>query len=63
MIPVGAADNLGNVTFWLAYPVIDSIVYSGENARNMSVTWTTYNDSSKDSNVSHVCFGDETQAI
>ena len=63
MVPVGAANNLSNVTFWLAYPVIDSIVYSGENARTMSVTWTTYNDSSKDSNVSHVCFGDETQAI
>lgn len=61
--PVNATDELSNVTFWLATPNIDSIVYSGENARTMSITWTTYNDAARDSRVSHVCFGDESQTI
>jgi len=62
MSPVTAAnDNLGDVNLMLALPVPDSLVFSGENPRVLSATWTGFLDESIDSRVSQLLFGDATQ--
>lgn len=50
-------------TFWLAYPMIDSITLSAENATTVSVTFKCYRDDTKKAEVSLFCKGDSTQTL
>ena len=59
--PVNATDNLKNITFWKAYPMPSSILYSGENVKTLTVAWKIYKDDSKDSRASLWVRGDQTQ--
>lgn len=59
--PVGAGDNLGNLTFWKAYPMPNSLVFSGENPKTLSVEFKVYRDPSKNEAISYFAFGDQTQ--
>lgn len=52
-----------NTTLMLAVPVPDSLVFSGENPRTLSVTWQGFADTSKDGRVNAVLIGDETQDV
>ena len=42
-----AADKSEDVAFWLAYPMPESMVYSGENPSTLSVTFKIYPDAAK----------------
>lgn len=59
--PVNAADNTTDTTVMLAVPVPDSLVFSGENPRTLSITWQGFADSDIDSRVSVLLFGDASQ--
>lgn len=59
--PVGAADNAEDLTFWKAYPKPDSLVYSGENPKTLSLTFSIFRDEVKDARISYFVFGDATQ--
>lgn len=50
-----------DLTFWLAYPNPDSIVYSGENFNLLNVTFTTFLDLSKPRALRRFAFGDSSQ--
>lgn len=56
-----AADKSEDLTFWLAYPNPDSIVYSGENFNLLNVTFTTFLDLSKPRALRRLAFGDSSQ--
>jgi len=60
--PVNATDDTTNTVLMLAVPVPDSLVFSGENPRTLSVTWQGYIDDQIDSRASAFLLGDETQA-
>lgn len=62
MHPVNAADQTTDVNVMLAVPVPDSLVFSGENPRTLSVTWQGFADGDIDSRVSVLLFGDGSQA-
>ena len=56
--PVNAVDNTEDTVLMLAVPVPDSLVFSGENPRTLSVTWQGFADLSADSRYNAVAFGD-----
>jgi len=58
---VSATDNLSDITLMLAVPSPGGLVFSGENPRTSSVSWTGYVDDNIDDRVSQVLFGDFTQ--
>lgn len=60
--PVNAANNLQDTNVMLTIPVPDTLLFSGENPRTLSVTWQGFIDESKDSRVSALLFGDASQA-
>ena len=55
------ADKSEDLTFWLAYPNPDSIVYSGENFNLLNATFTTFLDLSKPKALRRFAFGDSSQ--
>lgn len=59
--PVNAADDTTNTTLMLALPVPDTLVFSGEDPKTLSVTFQGFIDDSKDSRVSALLFGDPGQ--
>jgi hypothetical protein len=59
--PVNAADATTDKNLMLAIPIPDSLVFSGENPRTLSITWQGFLDDSKDNRVSALLFGDATQ--
>lgn len=59
--PVNAVDDTDNTTLMLALPIPETLVFSGEEPKILSVTFQGYIDDSKDSRVSAVLFGDPTQ--
>ena len=59
--PVGnGSDESEDITFWKALPIVDSLSFSADSARSMSVTFRCFIDSSKDSGVSLFAVGDVT---
>lgn len=60
-VRLGNADRSEDLTFWLAYPNPDSIVYSGENFKLLNVTFTTFLDLSKPRALRRFAFGDSSQ--
>lgn len=58
---VNAADDTNNRSLMLCIPIPDSLVFSGENPRTLSLTWQGFVDDQIDSRVSALLFGDQTQ--
>lgn len=56
------SDKSEDLTFWLAYPNPDSIVYSGENFNLLNATFTTFIDLSKPRAIRRFAFGDSSQS-
>lgn len=61
--PVGAADDTRNITFHKAYPIPESISYSGTDLSTMSVTFRALIDSAVDTDIDIMSFGDQTQDL
>lgn len=61
--PSGASDNLENYHFWKAYPLPESISFTGDALNEFPVTFNVFRDSSKPSEVSLFAFGDGTQDL
>ena len=59
--PVNATNDEDNTTIMLAVPVPDSLVFSGENPRTLSITWQGFIDDQIDTRASAYVIGDETQ--
>lgn len=55
-------DRSQDLTFWLAYPNPDSIVFSGENFNTLSVSFTTFLDLNKPTEIRRFAFGDNSQS-
>jgi len=52
------ADLDGDLAFWKAYPMVGSIVQSGENPKTVSITFKIFPDSSKPDETRLFAFGD-----
>lgn len=52
-----------DLAFWNAYPLPDSITYSGENPQTVSVTFRCFPDTSQPSGIRLFGFGDHTQTF
>jgi len=59
--PVNATDDTSNANLMLATPVPDTLTFSGENPRTLSITWQGFLDDTKDNRVSALLFGDADQ--
>lgn len=46
-VVLASTDLTRDWTFWKAYPMLDSIVYSGENPELVSISWKIFPDSSR----------------
>jgi len=55
------SDKSKDVCFWLAYPKMDSITFSGENPTLVNVTFRVFRDEFINSVADKVAFGDHTQ--
>lgn len=60
---LSASDYSRTMCFWKAYPLPESLVFSGENPQTLSVTFKVYKDSAIDENVNLWVFGDYTQYL
>lgn len=60
--PVNAVDNKDNFNFMLAIPVPDSLVFSGENPRTLSITWQGFVDRDFNTKFNAIAIGDVKQA-
>ncbi len=56
------SDRSEDLTFWLAYPNPDTIVFSGEDFNTLSVTFKTFLDLGKPEQIRRFAFGDSSQA-
>jgi hypothetical protein len=61
--PVRLASNdfSEDLCFWRAYALPESLVFSGENPKTLSVTWKIYQDENIDSNINIFSVGDWDQ--
>jgi len=64
MHPVALPENdrSRDLCFWKSYPLISSLVFSGENPETMSISFKAYIDDSRPKGVNLFAFGDHTQA-
>lgn len=62
MRPVNAVDNTTDMVIMLCVPVPESMSFSGENPQVLNVTWKGFLDTSVNSSVNAVAFGDVFQA-
>lgn len=61
--PVGAADNSRNVVLHKAYVIVNSVSYSGTEVATMDVTFKALRDTSVDSKIDVMSFGDDSQDL
>ena len=59
--PVNASDDTTNFNFMLAIPVPDSLVFSGENPRTLSITWQGFVDRDFNNKFNAIAIGDVFQ--
>ena len=59
--PVNAVDNTGDLTFWKAYPLPETLTISGEEVKTLALGFRLFLDDSKDNRASFFVFGDFTQ--
>lgn len=60
-VRLSSSDNSEDLCFWRAYPMPESLTFSGENPKLLSVTWKIYKDEDINENVNFWAFGDWTQ--
>lgn len=60
VVNVAAGVATGDLAFWKAYPMVGSIVQSGENPKTVSVTFKIFPDLSKDAAIRLFVLGDHT---
>jgi len=61
-IHMGAAKT-EDVTFWKAYPQLESLTFSGEETQVIPVTFQVYMDETKDEAINIFCIGDSSQDL
>ena len=61
-VALADADLSRDMCFWKAYPLISSIVFSGENPEIMEIEFKCYIDTGKAEGINLFMFGDHTQA-
>ena len=62
--PVNAGADLSrDLTFWKAYPLPNSLTFSGEEAKVLEVNWRLFLDEAKRAEISLFAFGDYTQDL
>ncbi len=62
--PVNAAADLTrDLTFWKAYPLLNNLVFSGEEVKTLEVEWRLFLDDQKPAEVSLFAFGDYTSLL
>lgn len=57
------SNKTNDLCFWKAYPMPESLVFSGEDPQTLGVTFKTYIDESKPSKVSRFAYGDWSQLV
>lgn len=57
------ADRTRDLCFWKAYPMPETLVYSGEEPNSVSATFKTYIDTDKDSKINHFFYGEWDKLI
>lgn len=60
---LGSGDRSLDRTYWKAYPMLESIAFSGENKLVVPVTFKIYPDTSKNAYVQYFAVGDGTQTL
>jgi hypothetical protein len=60
-VVLGATDYSRDLAFWLAYPMPESVVFSGENPMTVAVTFKIFPDSTKASVARLGVYGNHTQ--
>lgn len=58
-----SGDKSEDYTFWLAYPMLESIALSAENPTTVSVTFKCYRDDTKQAAINFFCKGDGSQTL
>jgi hypothetical protein len=56
-------DKSEDVCFWKAFPMMESISFSGEDLLTIPLTFKSYPDLSKPDTIQHFCVGDWTQLV
>jgi len=60
---LGSSDKSRDLTFWKAYPQLDTLTFSGESIMTIPVTFTIYPDSAKREEIRYFAYGDGTQTL
>lgn len=61
-VALSSSDYSRDMCFWKAYPLIQSITFSGENPEVMAIEFKCYIDTSKAEGINLFMFGDHTQS-
>ncbi len=62
-VALADSDHTRDLVFWKAFPLPDTLVYSGENPQTLTVTFKTYLDASKPDEIQHFAYGDWDQLV
>lgn len=62
-VRLASADYSEDLCFWKAYPMPESVVFSGENPKVMNITFKMYLDENQDEAIKLFSFGDWTQEL
>lgn len=62
-VALAASNHVRDLCFWKAYPMPESLVFSGENPQVVSLTFKIYLDDSKPEAIKQWAYGDYTQLV
>lgn len=62
-VVLGASDKSRDVTFHKAYPILESLAFSGENILMLPVNFKVYQDLTKNRAISYFAIGDSSQTL
>lgn len=62
-VVLGGADYSRDLCFWKAYPLPDTLTFSGENPQTLSITFKCYRDPAKPEEINFFSYGDWTQLV
>lgn len=62
-VALEASDRSRDLCFFKAYPLIDTLTFSGENPETLSISFKAYIDQDRPKGVNLFAFGDHTQTI
>lgn len=58
-----SGDKSEDICFWKAFPMMESLTFSGEDLLTIPLTFKSYPDLSKPDTIQHFCVGDWTQLV